>query len=74
MNGLGKVKVRWEPKGCVEAQRLGVSNQGKVKLNADFEKKNTMKSMLGQDEFLLFQFQGVNCYHLADVEEESLHM
>ena len=41
-------KVRWEPKGCVEAQRLGVSNPGKVKLNANFE-KNTMKIMLGQD-------------------------
>ena len=38
------------------------------------KKQRNMKRMLGQDEFLLFQFQGVNCYHLSHVDEESVHM
>ena len=50
MDGLGKVKSALGAKGMwgKHSVCLFFSNQGKVKLNANFE-KNTMKSMLGQD-------------------------
>ena len=40
--------------------------------HSHFEKDNEkMKRMLGQDWFLLFEFQRVNCFHLADVDEKQ---
>ena len=56
MDGLGMVKVYWEPKDVGEAQWHSVRVfPTDARLDANFE-NNTMKRMLRQDWFLLFDF------------------